>query len=115
MTEVLTMTTREIDKLRIIRQVLEHQLTWHEAGTQLALPPRQIWRLCARVRASGHRGIVHRLRGRPSNHRLSPALLTRALTLIQRHYPDFGPTFATEQLRVRHRLQLSVATLRRGP
>lgn len=114
MTEVLTMTTRELDKLRVIRQVVAHQLTWREAAAQLNVTLRQIGRLCARVRHEGDRGVIHRLRGRPSNRRVPPGLLQRALTLMRHRYPDFGPTFAAEQLRARHRLQLSVATLRRG-
>lgn len=108
------MTTREIDRLRIIRHVVERKLTWREAAAQLALSERQIGRLCTRVRTEGTRGIIHRLRDRPSNHRLAPGLWERALTLIRRHYPDFGPTFANEKLRARHHLTLSTWTLRQG-
>lgn len=114
MSEVLTMTTRELDRLRVIRQVLERKLRWHEAGAQLMLSGRQIGRLCARVRSDGNKGIIHRLRGRRSNHRLALGRLERALELVKRHYPDFGPTFAAEKLRERHRLALSSWTLRQG-
>src|SRR3989338_4254244 len=114
MDERVTMTTRELDRLKVIHQVLQHKLTWPQAGAQLARSVRQIGRLCARVRTEGHKGIVHRLRDRPSNHRLPAGVLTRALTLVQRHYPDFGPTFATEKLRERHHLVLSPWTLRQG-
>jgi len=114
MEERLTMTSQEIDKLRVIRQVLEHTLRWREAAGQLGVSVRQIARLCRRIRTDGNRGIVHRLRGRSSNHRLPPGRLARALKLVQAHYPDFGPTFATEKLRERHHLTLSPSTLRRG-
>ena len=114
MEERLTMTTREIDKLRVIRQVLEHKLRWRDAVAQLGLSARQIARLCVRVHTEGNKGILHRLRARPSNHRLDPKLLPRALELVKRHYSDFGPTFACEKLRERNRLTLSISTLRRG-
>ena len=114
MAEVVTMTTRELDRLRVIRQVVERTLTWREAGSQLALTERQIGRLCARVRTDGHTGIVHRLRGRPSNHQLAAGQLEKALELVKRRYPDFGPTFAAEKLRERHHLVLSPWTLRHG-
>ena len=114
MEELLTMTTREIDRLRIIRQVLEHKLKWHEAAEQLRLSVRQIARVCVRVHTDGNKGIIHRLRAHPSNHRLDPKLLKRALELVKRYYPDFGPTFACEKLRERNRLTLSPSTLRRG-
>ncbi len=114
MEERLTMTTRELDRLQVIHQVLQRKLTWPHAAAQLARSVRQIGRLCARVRTDGHKGIIHRLRGRPSNHRLPPERLAQALALVKTHYPDFGPTFATEKLRERHQLVLSSSTLRRG-
>ena len=114
MEERWTMTTRELDRLKVIHQVLQRKLTWPHAAAQLALSIRQIGRLCARVRTTGHTGLIHRLRGRPSNHHRRSGLLERALTLIRRHYPDFGPTFATEKLRERHHLVLSTETLRQG-
>ena len=114
MQEQLTMTTREWDRLRVVRQVLDRRVTWQQAAEQLGVSRRQIGYLCARVRTDGHRGIGHRLRGRPSNHQLTPGLLAEALALVQTRYPDFGPTFANEKLRHRHGLELSTWTLRRG-
>lgn len=114
MEEPLTMTTRELDRLRVIRNVLEHHFTWLQAAQQLGLCRRQIGYLCARVRAEGHRGIIHRLRGRPSNHRLAPGLLAQAVHLVQSRYPDFGPTFANEKLQRVHGVHLSTFALRQG-
>jgi hypothetical protein len=114
MEEPLTMTTRELDRLRVIRHVLEHRMTWPQAAAQLGLCRRQIGYLCARVRAEGHRGIIHRLRGRPSNHRLAPGVVAQAVHLVQTRYPDFGPTFANEKLRAVHDLRLSTFALRQG-
>jgi hypothetical protein len=114
MEERVTMTTRELDRLKVIHQVLQHKLSWPQAAAQLALSIRQVGRLCARVRIEGHKGILPRLRGRPSNHHLRPGLVARALRLVQQHYPDFGPTFATEKLRERHHVVLSSWTLRHG-
>jgi hypothetical protein len=114
MEERLTMTTRDLDRLKVIHQVLQRKLTWPQAAAQLARSVRQIGRLCARVRTDGHKGILHRLRGRPSNHRLPTGRLAKALELVRTRYPDFGPTFACEKLHERHHLTLSPSTLRRG-
>ena len=111
---LLTMTSRELDKLRVIRQVLEHKLRWREAAEQLGMSARQIARLCVRVRTAGNQGIIHRLRDCPSNHQLPAGRLAKALELVKTRYPDFGPTFATEKLHARHHLVLSPSTLRRG-
>jgi len=114
MEERLTMTEREIDRLRVIHQVLEGRLKWREAAKQLGLCKRQIGYLCARVCTEGNRGIIHRLRGRASNHRLVPGVLEKAIVLVKQYYPDFGPTFANEKLRSRHRLVISTSSLRVG-
>lgn len=114
MEERLIMTTRELDKLRVIRQVLEHQLTWREAARQVGVSIRQVARLCLRVRTEGNKGILHRLRGRASNRQLTSGVLEKAVGLVKQHYPDFGPTFANEKLCERHHLLLSTETLRQG-
>jgi len=108
------MTTREIDRLKVIHQVLQHKLTWPQAAAQLALSVRQVGRWCFRVHREGNRGMLHRLRGRPSNHRLPPDKPAKAVALVRRHYPDFGPTFANEKLRTRHHVALWTETLRQG-
>ncbi len=113
MEELLTMRMKELDRLRVMHLVLAGKLTWTEAAEQLTLSERQIGTIVARVRREGARGVVHRLRGRPSNRRLPPSVLRRAVALVKTRHPDFGPTFATEKLRERHGLALSVPTLRR--
>jgi hypothetical protein len=94
MEETLTMRNQDIDRLKVIENVLHGKLTWREASQQLGLCVRQIGYWCARVRQEGNRGIIHRLRGRASNHRLDSGLLDKALELVQARYSDFGPTLA---------------------
>jgi hypothetical protein len=107
------MTHKEIDRLKVIHNVLQKKLTWPEAAEQLWLSERQIGRLVARVRQKGHSGIIHGLRGRPSNHQLEEGLLEKALSLVQAHYADFRPTFANEKIQ-KHGVHLSTFTLRQG-
>jgi len=113
MSEVLVMADRDIDRLRVVREVLEGRRTQVEAGETLDLSERQVRRLCVRVRVEGNRGIVHRLRGRPSNHRLEAELVERALSAL--HNPlweGFGPTFAREKLAKLYGIGLSDWTVR---
>jgi len=97
----------------VIRQVLAKQLTQHEAGEALGLTGRHIRRLRDRLRAEGDHGLAHRGRGRPSNRRKPAAFQKQVLALYARHYRDFGPTLAVEQLAKHHGLTLSGETLRR--
>jgi len=113
-TELVTMSTREIDRLKVIHEVLAHRLLQRQAAEQLDLSRRQVIRVCKRVKANGARGIVHGLRGQPSNNQLKPGVLTQALALVKAKYPDFGPTFANEKLLALHGVVLSTSVLRLG-
>jgi len=112
--ELLSLTMREIDRLRVISDVLEGKLLQRQAAVQLELSPRQVIRLCKRVREQGRRAIRHGLRGKPGNHQLAAGLLERAVKLVASRYRDFGPSFANEKLRDDHGLLLSTPTLRQG-
>ena len=74
------------------------KLTWDEAGAQLDLSGRQVGRLCGKVLKNGNAGIIHGLRGKPSNNKLEPGLLEEAMGFVKSKYSDFGPTFANEKL-----------------
>ena len=108
------MSIREFDRNQVIQNVLNKHLKQKHAAQQLGLSARQVRRLCRRARRDGKKGLIHGLRGKPSNHRLSEATLARAVRLVKRYYPDFGPTFAQEKLAEIKKLTLSVSSLRRA-
>jgi hypothetical protein len=113
MLERLDMSKRERDKLHAIRSVLDGRITQVEAAAIIDCTDRQVRRLCLRVRQEGDGALVHGLRGRPSNHRLSEDRLEQALsTLHDPLWEGFGPTFASEQLGERHGIRLAVNTIR---
>lgn len=112
--DMLTMKTKEIDRLKIVQDVIEKRLKQRNAARQLGISTRQIRRLCGQFRREGPHSLVHGLRGCPSNHRLPDGHLHKALNLVSTHYDDFGPTLANEQLLERHGLNLSTSTLRTG-
>src|SRR5687767_7196207 len=102
------MSRKEVNRNHVIRNVLEGRTSASEAAKALCLSSRQVRRLSARVKSEGPRGIVHRLRGRPSNNQLDPELLEQALCAL--HEPlweGFGPTFASEKLEHYHGIDLS--------
>jgi hypothetical protein len=114
MDEVLTMAQREIDKLHVIRKVLARELSWTEGAQQLRLSARQVGRLCARVRVQGAKGVIHGLRGRPSNRGFDAERMERVIGIL--HDPlwnNFGPTFARDKLAELHGILVSDETLRR--
>lgn len=112
--DMLTMKTKEIDRLKIVQDVIEKRLKQRHAARLLGISTRQTRRLCGRLRREGPRALIHGLRGRPSNHQLPDGYLPKALRLVRTHYGDFGPTLANEKLLERHGLSLSTSTLRTG-
>ena len=112
--DILPMSVKEIDKLKIIHEVLQKRLKQRQAARQLRISTRQVKRLCRRVRREGTRGLIHRLRGLPSNHQLKAGLLDEALDKVKTLYEDFGPTLANEKLKKLHEIVLSDSRLRRG-
>jgi transposase-like protein len=108
----IEMSQRERDRLRILQELQEGRCSQAKAAQLLKLTVRQVRRLQQRWLRKGDAGLVHRLRGRPSNRRHDAALKKKALQLYRRRYADFGPTFACEKL-AQDGVVVAVNTLRR--
>jgi hypothetical protein len=111
--ETLTMTMRELDRLKVIQAVVDHGLAVWRAAEKLGLSRRQVERLVLRYHEDGPCGLGSRKRGRDSNRQLPPGLESRVCGLIRDSYADFGPTLAAEKLRERHGIDLAKETVRR--
>jgi hypothetical protein len=112
-TERITMTMRELDRLKVIQDVVDGRLKPLRAAERLGLTTRQIRRLVARFREYGPQGLVSRRRSRPSNNRLDRVMAERALSIVRERYADFGPTLACEKLRECHGIRLAKESLRK--
>jgi hypothetical protein len=111
--ERIELSERERDRLKVLHEVKQGHLKQVEAALRLRLTDRQVRRLLARLRREGDRGLVHRLRGRPSNRKIPEAIEQRSLRQLQQPcYAGFGPTLAAEHL-ARSGLRVSRETLRR--
>ena len=110
--DLLEMSQRERDVLKVMAAVLKGQRTQVEAARLLKRSVRQVRRIELRLRDEGDGGVIHKLRGRPSNRRLDPATRAEALRLYRDRYGDFGPTLAAEKLAGEHKLDVAKETLR---
>ncbi len=108
----IEMSQRERDRLKIIESVRHGKRTQAEAARLLQLTVRQVRRIQRRLEVEGDVGVVHRLRGRPSNRRLAADLRETVLAKYRQHFADFGPTLASEKL-AELDLGVSHETLRR--
>ena len=111
-TERISLNAREREQLKVLHEVRQEHWTQVQAGQRLGLSDRQVRRLLVRVAEQGDGGVVHRLRGRPSNRGIAASIQRRILAQVRRRYADFGPTLAREHL-VQDDLAVSRETLRR--
>jgi len=107
------MSHKEVDRLDMVRRVIEKLQTQRRAGRLLHVSERQVRRWCVAYERHGPAGLVSGRRGKPSNRRLPEALRERALGLVRQRYADFGPTLAREKLVEQHALAVGRETLRK--
>src|SRR5262245_2267751 len=112
--ERIAMSQQERDDLHWLKQAHEGAITQREAAKNMKVSERWVRTLLRRLGTRGDAVVVHGLRGRPSNRKLSDKTRQQALELLrQPDWHDFGPTFAAEQLAQRHHLQVGKETLRK--
>ncbi len=97
-TERITLSQRERDRLKVLHEVQQKQLTQIAAAERLKVTDRQVRRILLGLRERGDRCLVHGLRGRPSNRKLAARLERKILARLRQRYADFGPTLAAEHL-----------------
>jgi hypothetical protein len=77
--ELLLMSQRERDRLKVLHGVEKGQLSQKQGAAQLGLTDRWVRKLVARLRKEGDRGILHQLRGRASKRRIPEAVREKAV------------------------------------
>jgi transposase len=108
--ERIAMSQKERDALDWLKRVKAGSITQREAAEKLGMSDRWVRTLLQRMSKQGDAVVVHGLRGRPSNRKLSDETRRQALAILkQRDWHDFGPTFAAEQLGKLHRIQVGKA------
>ncbi len=75
-------TLDEVNRLKIIQDVVDRRLTTQMAAQRLGISDRQCRRLLSRYRESGPLGMANRRRGKPSNNQLPDGLARYALSII---------------------------------
>jgi transposase len=111
--EIVTMSRKEARRPGVVQLAVAGQITTAAGAHALDMTPRQFRRLKTRYRAAGVRGLVHRLRGRPSPRALDIEVRDRVLELIQTRYRDFNDCHCTEKLREVEGLAVGRETIRR--
>ena len=77
---VLTITQRDRDRLAVLKKAHKKLITQRQAAEELGITARHVPRLLARLIEAGDRAVIHGLRGRSSNRKLSEDTRCRAIT-----------------------------------
>ena len=96
------MTQRDRDRLVVLKKAHKKLIAQRLAAEELGITERQVRRLLARLKETGDRAVIHGLRGRTSNRKLSEDTRSRAVAVLSQEV--FGPTLASEYLANKHKL-----------
>ncbi len=110
--DIIMATQEELKFLHVVRKAIDKVISQKEAAEIIDLSERQIRRKVKRIRQEGDKGIIHRLRLKPSNRATPDKIKDKILTLFKNKYPDFGPTLASEKLFERDKIKVNDETLR---
>lgn len=109
----MALTQRERDRLDWLKQAQRKQITQAKAAELMGVSERWVRKLLQRMKTERDRVVVHKLRGRPSNRKLSPELREQAVRILsQQVYHGFGPSLASEYLANQHKLRIGREALR---
>jgi len=110
--EYITLSQKEVRRLKILHRVIEGEVTQVKASEILGITDRQVRNIIQRLKAEGDKGIVHRNRGRASPHRIALEREDLIAEIVERRYVDFGPTLAAEKLEECEGIRVSKEKLR---
>ena len=107
------MTQAERDRLVALKKAKKKLITQKQAAEEIGVTERQVRRLLRKLRRKGDQAVIHELRGRASNRKLSAEVERQAIGILSGPvYQGFGPTLAAEYLHKLHQITVSKETLR---
>jgi predicted transcriptional regulator of viral defense system len=104
----LLMTQAERDRLVALKKAKKQLITQKQAAEEIGVTERHVRRLLHKLQRKGDQAVIHELRGRASNRKLSAELERHAVAVLSDPvYRGFGPTLAAEYLHQRHQITVT--------
>jgi transposase len=107
------LTMKDEKRLKIIQRVFQGEVTVVQAALVLGISERQCYRIKARVKKGGAKGVVHGNRGRPSQRKIKEKTVQRIVELARGKYQGFNDHHLTEKLKEQEQIELSREKVRR--
>jgi len=110
--DTIALTMREQQRVAVVERVFRGELTMAEAAMVLGVSERQSFRIKARIRKEGVRGVIHGNRGRRSPRKLPGNTHHRIVALARGKYRGFNDHHLTEKLADTEGIRVSRETVR---
>lgn len=106
------LSNEEQQRLDIIKATIQRKITNRQAAKMMCISPRQVQRLKKAIKIEGDEAIIHKLKGKKSNHCIDSSIKENLLKKIKDAYRDFKPGFATEKLQEQYDISVTSQTIR---
>jgi len=113
MKEKIKMSIKEADRLGVMRRIDKKILTIKKASEELGISERQTKRVRQRYLKEGVKGLISLKRGKESNRKIPEKIRNKVISLLKTKYLGFGATFASEKLKERNKIIVSIETVRK--
>ena len=110
--EYITLSAKEVRRLKILHKVIEGEVTQVKASEVLGISDRQIRNIIVKLKEKGDKGIAHGNRGRSSPRKMATEQEDLIAEIVGKRYADFGPTLAAEKLSECEKIRVSNEKLR---
>jgi len=107
----ITLTMKEIKRLKVLTLVEHGNLTRAEAAQELNISERQFYRIQKAFREKGEQGLVHGNRGKPSHRQISKEVRDNIKNLLDEKYSDYNTLHFQEILSKTYGVEISYSTL----
>jgi transposase len=109
----ITLTMKQQKRIEIMERALRNDLTVIEAALVLGVSERQCYRIKARVKDQGVKGVIHGNRGRPCKYKVKDQTLKRVVELARGKYRGFNDHHLSEKLKEEEKIEMSREKVRR--
>lgn len=106
------MTDKEINIHTVMEKLKKKEIGIKEWAEQIRKSERHTKRLKKQYILHWIEWIMHKWRGKPSNHQWDETKYSEAIRIIKEKYSDYWPTLSGEKLEEKHNIHIPVSTLR---
>ena len=109
---MLNLTMKEVNRYRVITEVIQKHLKVKDAVKILKRSERQVYRIKARIEKEGAKGVVHKGKGKRGPRWITDKIKSKINNLYKTKYEGFNLTHMTEFLNEEEKIKVSRESLR---